>query len=63
MSIFQITKVRALSVGECMSCGAGERGPVSVYVLMLGIFKARLCLNCLKTLRLEIQDELERGDE
>lgn len=56
---FLLTKERAASVGECMNCGAGERGPVAVYTFKIGVFRARLCLNCLKTLRLDIGEVLE----
>ena len=58
MSSFDITKRRAHDAGACMKCGAGQRGPVSVYVFRLGILELRLCLNCIKLLRIEIGELL-----
>ncbi len=56
--MFAIEKKRAATVGKCLHCGAGARGPVSVYEFKIGTFVVRLCLNCLKTLRLNIQTVL-----
>ncbi len=58
-----IKKTRAVDVGPCQECGAGKRGPVSMYEIeprhatdtQRGL---RLCLNCLKALRLSIGDAL-----
>lgn len=58
-----IKKTRAVDAGPCQECGAGKRGPVSVYEIEprhttdthRGL---RLCLNCFKALRLSIGDAL-----
>ena len=55
--------IQAREVGECMACGAGAgefgmRGSVRVFTFRLGIFRARLCLNCLKRLGQHIQTTL-----
>jgi hypothetical protein len=42
-----------------MNCGCGIRGSVVMYTFMIGIFRANLCLNCLKVLRIEIQQTIE----
>ncbi len=61
MDNFKITRTKARMVGECMQCGAGRRGFVTVYSLMLGNFRAVLCMNCLKVLRLAIEEVLSNG--
>jgi hypothetical protein len=58
MHPFKLTETKARQVGECVRCGAGQRGHVTVYSLMLGNFRAVLCLNCLKELRLTIEEQL-----
>lgn len=61
MDNFDLTKTKARIVGECMQCGAGRRGFVTVYSLMLGNLRAVLCMNCLKVLRLAIKEILSNG--
>ena len=61
MDNFKITRTKARMVGECMQCGAGRRGFITVYSLMLGNFRAVLCMNCLKVLRLAIEEVLSNG--
>lgn len=56
---YQIVKTHAGVVGECMSCGCGKRGAIVMYTFKIGLFRANLCLNCLKVLRIEIQHVLE----